>query len=145
LNEVTALLSRLLGGKGISLREIIRLLGLREDDFGEVCAIKALERVSYMLSLLGFSLMYNPLSKTWHLAFTEGEGFLPDRVKATLFAVIKLCAGKGEAKIEEVAKERGVEVKTVLEDLKYLERLGFIKMRNGVVKPSESLFALVEL
>ncbi len=139
MNEISLLMYLLskkdqLDEMGSTKEEILEKLQISGREKGFIFK-KLLIELSRYISPLGLEIQYNPLNTHWFLTFKSGMSDLilanpfqdKPRLAATLFCAIILCLkSNGIAKIEELKRLRNK--KDIREDLKDLEKLGFIKI-----------------
>jgi len=145
LNEVSLIFTALLwrGLSGCTVKELAERLGLK-GELGEIHVLKTLGVLDAMIKPLGLAVKYNAAAKTWIVTYRWSRlappAELPKRLKATLAAVVKVQGARGEASVEDVQKERGKSRRSVLEDLRELERIGLVERRGrNAFKISEKL------
>jgi len=104
---------------------------------------KLINYLSYHVEPLGLQVRFNPLDSHWFLAFDHDVSDLisanpfgdQPRLGATLFYTLACCfSNSGVGKINEIRNLR--KKKFVIEDLKELEKLGYLKIEkyDGIVR-----------
>ncbi len=138
MNEISLLMYLLskkdqLDEMGSTKEEILEKLQISGREKGFIFK-KLLIELSRYISPLGLEIQYNPISTHWFLTFKSSMSDLilanpfqdKPRLAATLFCAIILCLkSNGIAKIEEIKRLRNK--KDIRDDLRDLEKLGFIK------------------
>lgn len=127
---------------GATEEEILDLLNIKDKNKSFKFQ-KLINYLSYHVELLGLQVRFNPLDSHWFLTFDQDLSDLISanpfedlpRLGATLFYTLASCFNNsGVGKINEIRNLR--KKKFIMEDLKELEKLGYIKieMYDGEVK-----------
>ena len=139
LNEISILMHLLSNKNGLyqmgaTKKEILQGLNIKGRN-KSVYFHNLITNLSNYLEPLGLQIKYNPIDSHWFLSFDseisdnisanpfEGK----PRLAATLFSVLVCCLqNSGIGKIQDIKKLRNK--KNVIEDLKELEKFGYIEM-----------------
>jgi len=145
LNEISILMHLLskkdgIYNRGTTREEIIKVLKIKNRN-ADVYFKKLLINLSNYIEPLGLKIKYNPLDSHWFLAFDqELAEFLAtnpfegkQRLAATLFCILTCCLKNfGSTSVKEIETLR--KKKSIIEDLKELNRLGYIKISDDKTK-----------
>ena len=121
---------------GAPKKELIESLGIKGKNSSGYLQNLIMELSNY-LKPIGLQVRYNPLNSYWFITFESEVSELSlanpfegrPSLAATLFCVIVYCLkSSGKAEIADIQKIRGK--KTVIEDIKELERLGYLELIN---------------
>lgn len=143
MNELTILM-HLLSEKinnvqiGATKEEVIKKLNLYGKN-ESVYFHNLITHLSSYIEPLGLQIRFNPLSSRWYIAFeTTASEFVSanpfenkPRLAATIFCVLICCLkDMGRAKIQDIKEIR--RKKHVIEDLKELEKLGYLELEEDL-------------
>ncbi|MFX1279066.1 MAG: hypothetical protein ACFFA3_06590 [Promethearchaeota archaeon] len=143
MNEITILMHLLskkqgkfhIGASREDILEKLNLNGKNESIYFE----DLITQLSSYIEPLGLQVRFNPISSTWFIAFgSESSDFVSanpfankPRLASTLFYTIVCCLERhGQAKIQNVKDLR--KKKHVIDDLKELEKLGYIELDKNL-------------
>lgn len=147
MNELTVLM-HLLSKKisksqiGATKQEILKNLNVKDKN-KSIYFQTMINNLSNYLGPLGLQVRFNPLNSYWYISFdpetTEIISANPfegnPRLAATLYCTMICCFNStGEAtiqKIKELRKKKGV-----LEDIKELDKMGFVNLEKSLNKVS---------
>ncbi|MFW9973154.1 MAG: hypothetical protein ACFFDF_23425 [Candidatus Odinarchaeota archaeon] len=141
MNELTILM-HLLSKKanvsqiGATQDEILKILNVRDRN-KTIYFQNMIKNLAHYLEPLGLQIRFNPLNSYWYISFeSETTDFISanpfegkPRLAATLYCTLINCFNSsGETtikKIKEIRKKEGV-----IEDLKELEKMGFVTYKK---------------
>lgn len=139
MNEISLLMHLLSNKKEISQygatkEEIIKALNIRTKN-QSVYFQYLISNLSNYIEPLGLQIKFNPINSCWFIAHeSELSDFISanpfegkSKLAASLFCTLVSCIkNSGNGKIPEIEKLRNK--KSVLEDLKELEKMGYLKI-----------------
>jgi hypothetical protein len=121
---------------GASEEEILDALNLKTKN-KSIYLQYLMDNLSKYIENLGLQVRYNPLDEHWFISFEQDVSDLVSanpfenqpKIAATLFCTLACCfRNSGTCKIHEIVELR--KKKGVLEDLKILEKKGYVKVNT---------------
>jgi hypothetical protein len=127
---------------GATKKEILNKLNLKGKN-KSIYFQNLINNLSIYLEPLGLQVRFNPLNSYWYISFdpetTEIISANPfeghPRLAATLFCTLICCfSSSGETTIQKIKETR--KKKGVIEDIKELEKMGFVLLEKNLNKVS---------